>query len=169
MGFGHAILAIEAHGNRIVDLKIPGCRPTVSVDGQFIAWNSDDHELTTAPLDAEAETPHVGPVKLHILDKKNDIYLIAWSPDGRYVAFGRGPESDGDITKPGTFQWGSAGIGVYAPNWNLFAVPADRACTIDLDKADKADVLQLTHDGNSNKEPFWFRAATRPAAAEAKE
>ena len=158
MGFGHAILAIEAHGDKIINLKIPGCRPSVSPDGKYIAWGSGDHDLTTAPLDTESDEPHVGKVKLRIVDGKNKIYHIAWSPDGRYVAFSRGPDGEGDLSKPGTFQAACEIIGVYATNWNLFAVPADQERVIDLDEAGTADLLQLTQDGNSNKEPFWFRA-----------
>ena len=45
MGFSHAILLIEAHGPRIINLKIPGCRPCLSPDGRHIAWGAGDHEL----------------------------------------------------------------------------------------------------------------------------
>ncbi|MGA2499012.1 MAG: hypothetical protein ABSH20_14820, partial [Tepidisphaeraceae bacterium] len=38
MGVGHAILLIEAHGDRIINLKIPGCRPCIAPDGKQIAW-----------------------------------------------------------------------------------------------------------------------------------
>ena len=38
MGFDHTILLIEAHGNKIIDLKIPGCRPRFSPDGKQVAW-----------------------------------------------------------------------------------------------------------------------------------
>ncbi|HEV7926344.1 MAG TPA: hypothetical protein VGR14_13370, partial [Verrucomicrobiae bacterium] len=37
MGYDHTILLIEAHGNKIIDLKIPGCRPRFSPDGKQIA------------------------------------------------------------------------------------------------------------------------------------
>ena len=106
MGFGHTILLIEAHGDRIIDLKIPGCRPRLSPDNKHIAWGSGDHELDLAPIDLDAETPSVGPWSLHITDEKNKIYHIDWSPDGRYVAFSRGPEGEGDLTKKGSFRRG---------------------------------------------------------------
>ncbi len=38
MGHGHAILAIEAHGQGVFNLNIPGCRPDISPDGKKIAW-----------------------------------------------------------------------------------------------------------------------------------
>ena len=51
MGYQHAILAIEAHGNRVVDLKIPGCRPDLSRDGKQIAWGASDFVLRVADID----------------------------------------------------------------------------------------------------------------------
>jgi hypothetical protein len=161
MGFGHAILLIEAHGNRIIDLKIPGCRPRLSADDKHIAWGSGDHELDIAPIDLNAETPSVGPWALRITDEKNKIYHIDWSPDGRYVAFSRGPDGEGDLTKKGSFGAACEIVGVYAAGWNLFAVPADRTGTIDLQKAGESDFVQLTANGASNKQPKWFRPARR--------
>ena len=42
MGCGHGILAIEAHGQGVYNLDIPGCRPDISPDGKKIAWGADD-------------------------------------------------------------------------------------------------------------------------------
>jgi hypothetical protein len=161
MGFGHAILAIEASGNKIINLKIPGCRPTVSPDGQHIAWGSGDHELSTALLDTDSDQPAVGKWQLHIKDEKNKIYHIAWSPDGRFVAFSRGPDGEGDLSKTGTFQAACEIIGVYAKDWNLYAVSAEHPGVVDLDKATDKDLVQLTSDGASNKEPAWFSTKAR--------
>ena len=49
MGVGHAILLIEAKGERIINLKIPGCRPCIAPDGKQIAWGAEDYELVMAP------------------------------------------------------------------------------------------------------------------------
>ncbi|HXE55431.1 MAG TPA: hypothetical protein VN541_20570, partial [Tepidisphaeraceae bacterium] len=73
-----------------------------------------------------------------------------------FVAFSRGPDGEGDLSKQGTFTAACEIIGVYATHWDLFAVPADKPRTIDLNSAGPDDVLQLTHNGDSNKEPFWF-------------
>ena len=55
MGYGHAILLIEAQGNKIIDLKIPGCRPCFSPDGKQVAWGAEDHDIAAAPIDLEAD------------------------------------------------------------------------------------------------------------------
>lgn len=158
MGFSHAILLIEAHGDKIINLKIPGCRPTISPDGKHIAWGSGDHELDTAPLDTDSETPSVGTWEFRIKDAKKKIYHIAWSPDGRYVSFSRGPDGEGDLTKTGTFQAACEIIGVYAKDWDIYAVSAEHPGELDLNTAGDKDVVRLTSDGNSNKEPAWIPA-----------
>ncbi len=155
MGFGHAILAIEAQGNKVIDLKIPGCRPTVSPDGQHIAWGCSDHEVTTASIDTNSDDPKVGPREMHIIDEKNKVYHIAWSPDSKFVSFSRGPDGEGDLSKTGTFQAACEIIGVYAKDWNLFAVSAQPARTVHLN-TEPDQAVQLTKDGQSNKEPAWF-------------
>ena len=157
MGFSHTILLIEAHGDRILDLKIPGCRPRLSPDNKHIAWGPGDHELALAPIDLASTTPTVGVWSLHVKDEKNKIYHINWSPDSRYVAFSRGPDGEGDLTKKGSFQAACEIIGVYAGGWNLYAVSAERTGAIDMQTATEADFAQLTTDGNSNKQPAWFQ------------
>lgn len=157
MGYGHSILAIEANGPKIVDLKIPGCRPRLSPDGTRIAWGAGDHKLAVAPISLDSDTPEVGVWSLNILDEKNKIYHINWSNDSKYVAFSRGPDGEGDLTKKGSFQAACEIIGVYAGGWNIYAAPADHKGTIDLQTATDADFTQLTTSGDSNKQPAWFR------------
>jgi hypothetical protein len=157
MGVGHGILLFEAQGDRILNLKIPGCRPCLSPDGKQVAWGAGDHEIAVAPIDTTAETPVVGAWRLHIKDETNKIYHIDWSPDSRFLCFSRGPDGEGDLTKRGTFQAACEIVGVYAKNWNLCAVSAQRDGTIDLNAATDADFAMLTTNGCSNKEPAWFR------------
>ncbi|MEY2411173.1 MAG: hypothetical protein QOF48_3843 [Verrucomicrobiota bacterium] len=159
MGFEHAILAIEARGTRIINLKIPGCRPCLSPDGTQLAWGSGDHEIVAAPIDLESDTPTVGRWRLRIRDKTNETYHVDWSPDSRYLSLSRGPASKGDPTKAGTFQAACEIVGVYAPGWNLCLVPAGREGIVDLNQATDADFLALTTNGLSNKESAWFRPA----------
>lgn len=161
MGFDHAILAIEANGPRIVNLGIPGCRPCVSPDGRQIAWGSGDHEVVAAPMDFSGETPKVGTWRLRIRDKTNATYHVDWSPDSQFLSLSRGPESHGDPTKPGTFQSACEIVGVYAPGWNLLAVPATRNGILNLDQPGETDLLILTTNGFSNKESAWFDPSPR--------
>ncbi len=156
MGYSHAILAIEAKGTNIIDLKIPGCRPCISPDGKQIAWGSGDHEVVLAPIDLEAETPSVGTWRLRIKDKTNETYHVDWSPDSRTVSLSRGPASKGDPTKTGTFQSACEIVGVYAAGWNLCAVSAEREGLVDLNAAPDTDCTMLTTNGFSNKESAWF-------------
>jgi hypothetical protein len=157
MGVSHAILLIEADGKRIINLKVPGCRPCLSPDCKHIAWGAGDQELATAPLDLEAKEPAVGPWSLQIRERPpTEIYHIDWSPDGRFVAFSRGPHGDGDLNKPGTFQVANPVVGAYAAGWNICVVAATRRGVLDLNKATESEFVQLTTNGCSNKEPAWF-------------
>ncbi len=157
MGFGHAIVLIEAAGTKIINLNIPGCRPRISPDGKHIAWGDGDHELAVAPINLDADAPSVGAWNLKIHDDVNKVYHINWSNDSRYVAFSRGPDGEGDLSKKGSFEAACEIIGVYAGGWNIFAVSADRTGTIDLQTATNADFAQLTTNGDSNKQPAWFK------------
>ena len=157
MGYDHTILLIEAKGDKIINLKIPGCRPCFSPDGKQVAWGSEDHELVAAPINLDAEQPKVGPWTVHIKDEPNKIYHINWSPDSQFVAFSRGPDSGGDPTKPGTHQAAAEIHGVYAKGWNICVAKVDRAANLNLEQATEADFAVLTTNGFSNKEPAWFR------------
>jgi len=156
MGFDHAILAIEADGDKIINLGIPGCRPCLSPDGKQIAWGAGDHEIAVAPIDLETNTPTVGPWRLRIKDHTNETYHVDWSPDSRYVSLSRGPASKGDPSKRGTFQSACEIVGVYAADWNLCAVTAEKEGVVDLNSATDADFMMLTTNGFSNKESAWF-------------
>ena len=92
MGCGHAILAIEAKGKKVFNLKIPGCRPNVSRDGKRIAWGADDNILRVGDLILTEPEPKVTNIRTVATSVKPiHIYHVVWSPDGKYVAF-RGTE-----------------------------------------------------------------------------
>jgi Tol biopolymer transport system component len=161
MGFDHTILLIEAHGNKIINLKIPGCRPRFSPDGKQVAWGASDNEIAAGPVDTDAEEPKMGEWRVHIKDAKNKIYHARWSPDGRFLSFSRGPDGEGDLSKPGTFQAACEIMGVYAGGWNIGVVPSDHPGIVDLNAATDADFAMLTTNGMSNKESVWFRPAAK--------
>lgn len=143
MGYSHAILAIAARGQGVYDLKIPGCRPDLSPDGKRLAWGAGDCVLRVADLEIVGGKPkvtHARDVATSI--KSIHIYHIDWSPDSRYVAFSRGPNTKVMGLAPEM-------VGVKAEGWNL--------CVADAAKTDRW--VQLTTDGRSNKEPDWYPSA----------
>ncbi len=158
MGFDHAILLIEANGNKIINLEIPGCRPCFSPDGKKLAWGAGDHEIAIAPIDLSAENPSVGKWSQVIHDSTNETYHVDWSPDSRFVSISRGPASSGDPAKPGTFMAACEIVGVYAPGWNILALPADRTGKLELNDLPETDWVPVTTNGFSNKESSWFAA-----------
>ena len=93
---------------------------------------------------------------MRIEDATNKIYHVRWSPDGRFLSFSRGPDGEGDLSKPGTFQAACEIMGVYAPGWNIAAVSAEQDRTLDLHQGTDADFAILTTNGLSNKESAWL-------------
>jgi len=156
MGYKHAILLIEADGPRIIDLKISGCRPCLSADGQRISWGESDHTIVVAKLDLTAETPQVENRVFEVYDEQNKIYHSDLSPDGKYLSLSRGPNGKGDLSKPGTHEAACEMVGVYASNWDLLVVSLSGSKTLNLNDARPGDLLAITSDGNSNKESDWF-------------
>ncbi len=68
MGFGHAIIAIEVNGDRVIDLGLAGCRPTISPDGKHVTWSPDDHTISIAEIDFSASQPRV--MAARVLEKQ---------------------------------------------------------------------------------------------------
>ena len=139
MGFKHAILAFEARGYRVFNLEIPGCRPDLSPDGKRIVWGASDWEICVADIDFSGEKPLVK--KRRTIVKSAEpmkVYHADWSPDGKRIAFSRGPEIK-------TLGHAPEMIGIKAKGWNL-AVADAAAANVWMD---------ITTDGNCNKEPDW--------------
>lgn len=134
MGFKHAILAIEANGDKVVDLtkyKVTGCRPDCNYSGQQITWGATDWDLCLGNLDLASPTPKVTNVhRIVKCEKEYEVYHTDFSPDGKYIAFSYGPKA-------------SEQVGGKAPGWNI--------CVSDL----SGTWVQITSDGNHNKEPDW--------------
>lgn len=139
MGFSHSIVAIEAQGTGIVDLKIPGCRPDISADGKRIAWASSDYSLGAGELDLSGPEPKVVHIRDLVVSKEPiKVQHVDWSPDGRYVAFSYGGYNKGLGLSP-------ALCGVQAKGWNIGVADATTSNRW----------VAITTDGNSNKEPDW--------------
>ncbi len=149
MGFSHSILALEANGDKVYDLKLEGCRPDLTADGKRIGWGNGDYCMGVADLDLSGEIPKVATHR-NAVESADPIetYHTDWSPDGKYIVFSRGPKVQGKNLKGLLPEF----PGVDAPNWNT--------CIADV--AQKNRWVQITSDGQSNKEPDWvFQGNTR--------
>ena len=139
MGYRHGMLAIEAEGTGVHSLEIPGCRPDISLDGKRIAWGPSDWALRVGYLDFSGAKPKVINARDVVTSPKPmKVYHVDWSPDGKYVAFSRGPENKimGRIPEI---------VGVPAKGWDICV--ADAAATNRW--------IAVTTDGHCNKEPDW--------------
>jgi len=135
MGFGQAIVAFESQGDAIFDLTkygLNGCRPDLSPDGKKIGWaQRTEVDLCIADIDLTLHVPRVAGIRGVVkCGKGYYVNQMDFSPDGRYIAFGYGPEVN-------------YSVGVKAPGWNI--------CIGDL----TGKWVQITTDGNHNKEPDW--------------
>jgi Tol biopolymer transport system component len=149
MGFTHAILAIEANGDKVFSLHLDGCRPNLSPDGRKIAWGHGDYCAGVADLDLGSATPTATNIH-NVVASKDPIetYHVTWSPDGKYITFTRGPKFTGKRLGNLLPEF----PGVEAPGWNV--------CVADASQKDRW--VALTTDGKSNKQPSWVPA--RPEA-----
>lgn len=139
MGFKHANLAIPANGTKIYDLTkfgVTGCRPDIRYDCKKITWGLTDWDLGMANINFTASEPQVTDVRRVIKCRKEDeVYHTDFSPDGKYIAFSHGPKAN-------------EMVGGKALGWNI--------CVSDM----SGKWVQITHDGNHNKEPDWIPVRT---------
>ena len=146
MGYGHAILAIEAGGDHVIDLKMPGCRPNLRPDGKRVTWSSDDHTISVADLTLTSPKPMVSNIRTVDKRKEQHLYHPDLSPDGRFIAYSVGPGGRVLANGPGTHTQVAEMVGVRG-KWNLFVSPVDG----------EGPAVQITQDETlSNKEPEWI-------------
>ena len=142
MGYRHGILAIEVDGLGVFDLKISGCRPDISPDGKHLAWGSSDWALSIGDLDFTAAPKVVNIRNAVTSEKPMKIYHVDWSPCGKYIAFSRGPDRKILGTIPEV-------VGAKAKGWDIGVADAEAINRW----------MQITFDGNCNKEPDWIPLA----------
>jgi len=142
MGFRHNILAIEAHGDGVFDLKLSGCRPNISPDGKRVCWGHGDFCAGVADLNLSGSTPSASNIH-NVVESKDPIetYHITWSPDMKYITFTRGPKFKGKSLRGLLPEF----PGVAAPGWNV--------CVADANKKNRW--VAITSDGKSCKQPCW--------------
>ncbi len=139
MGYRHAILANEANGTPVVNLKIGGCRLDVSPDSKIITSGRSDWHLSVAELDFSGPVPKVINARDVIASNQRiQVCNSDSSPDDCYPAFSRGPVNKHLDVVDGL-------VGVYAKGWDI--------CVADVSRKNRS--VFITADGLSNKEPDW--------------
>ena len=147
MGFKHAIVAVEAEGDRVVDLKLRGCRPDLNFDGSKVCWVHGDQAVGVADMDWSGPEPRATRIRNVMQVKKPlETYHPDWSPDGKYIAFSYGPK----IKRKNLRRLLAEFPGVDAPGWNI--------CVADASKENV--FFFLTTGGKSNKEAEWVPVRT---------
>jgi dipeptidyl aminopeptidase/acylaminoacyl peptidase len=146
MGFSHGILAIQAEGKDVFDLKLGGCRPNISPDGKKVCWGHGDYCAGVADLNLSGPKPKATNVH-DVVESKHPVetYHITWSPDQRYITFTRGPRFTGKNLRGLLPEF----PGVNAPGWNVCVADAKR----------KNRWVAITTDGRSCKQPSWVVVA----------
>ena len=146
MGYGHAILAIEANGHKVHDLKIGGCRPCFSPDGTQVTWSRNDHTICVGNVKLTPAGATVSNVSVVDRDKKLHLYHPDFSPDGKYITYSVGPGGRVRANGPGTHTHVAEMVGVRG-KWNVFLKPV----------SGNGPRVQLTSNEDlSNKEPEWI-------------
>lgn len=141
MGFDHAILALEAEGEKVFNLGLGGCRPDLSPDGRRVIWGHGDFAIGLASLDFRTGSAKAAFLYNVVQSEKPDAtYHADWSPDGKYIAFTRGAKR-----KDRKIGLSPAIPSSDAPGWNL--------CVADASATNRWACITL--DGQSNKEPDW--------------
>jgi len=158
LGQDHAIITLARDDNRIYKLLGGNrCRPVFSPEGDQVAWCDLDWAVGVANL--RLYNGKLNAVAPHQLAPSEDhegifVYHPDWSPDGKLIAFCRGPvgpDHPVDNQSPGTGTYHHAAIGVKADGWDIYVVSSRGGSW-----------LQLTTDGHSNKEPNWIKVVNSP-------
>ncbi len=152
LGFSHAIVAIEANGDKVFDLHLGGCRPNVSPNGKKICWGHGDYCAGIADLDLSGAIPRASNV-MDVVQSREPVetYHVTWSPDMKYIVFTQGPRLKGKNLRGLLAEF----PGVNAPGWNV--------CVADAAKKNRC--VAITSDGKSCKQPCWVVVPAPPESA----
>lgn len=150
MGYGHAIIAIEIQGQKVVDLKLKGCRPCLSTTGTRITWSPNDHTVQVADIDFSGPKPIVSNPRIVDRRKKLHLYHPDFSPDGKYITYSVGPGGRMPVNGAGTHHDVAEMVGVRG-RWNLHLRKSTGI----------GPIIRITDDDTmSNEESEWISAAT---------
>lgn len=140
MGYSDTIIAFKYNGTTVFDLAkwgVKGCRPDFSFDGKKVVWGETDWNLCIGDFDSISDEPRVLNIReLVRCSRKDKVYHVDLSPDGKYIAFSYGP-----------FRGGQQ-VGGMAPGWDI--------CVGDM----SGRWVKITTDGKHNKEPDWVPIQT---------
>lgn len=127
-------ILFESASAGIRSLSIQGCRPDLSPDGTRIAWGRTDQELRIGTFQPTATGDNVVDQRpVVVVDRRDKVYHVDWSPDGRYLAFSYGPSRGGQAVGQRAEGWNISVYGIGEGKW-----------------------VQITADGSHNKEPDWI-------------
>jgi hypothetical protein len=148
---------LDGTGRRLVARG--GREPCWSADGRGIVYVKSEFEKFTAmdfatkglfvydlslgmgDLDFSGPEPRVVNVRNAITSEKPiKVQHVDWSPDGKYLAFSRGPYQNRGL------GLSPALVGLPAPGWDI--------CVADASTTNRW--VAITTDGKSNKEPDWI-------------
>jgi Tol biopolymer transport system component len=102
-----------------------------------LTWGLTDWDLCMADINFASSAPQVTDVRRVIKCRKEyEVYHTDFSPDGRFIAFSHGKKA-------------TEMVGGRAPGWNI--------CVGDM----TGKWVEITTDGNSNKEPDWVPIRAR--------
>ena len=133
-------------GSRSSTCTFPGAGPTSAPTASGSPGAPTTSRSRVGELDFSGPEPKV--VRARDVVKSEEpmeMYHVDWSPDGKYLAFSRGPKAKRLGPAPEM-------IGVVAEGWDI--------CVADASATNRW--VAITTDGKANKEPDWVPVGKKP-------